>query len=211
MNGNFIKRTLVACGVLASLFLAPSAAGAAGGVLPENPTEQLKFQTVSWRYYALGKANSGAVVARGSKENTKRISRTILYTNTGDRRGLNVNIRKRIALRYELYDKGPKKGQVYRLYKPTLTTLEKTCRFYRIFRLTPHLSASLLNYGVLPSGEAVFTFEERMSFSLPRQFPMKRDSLTEFLRQLFHIEGKTQITTYRISPKGDCGTVSVSY
>lgn len=211
MNGNFIKKVLIAVSVWMSLVLVPSSAFATGGVLPENPTKQLKFQTASWRYYSVGKTNTGAIVSRGSKENTKRVSRTILYTNTGDRRGLNINIRKRISLRYELYDKGPNKGKVYRLFKPTLTTLEKTCRFYRIFRLTPHLSTSLLNYGVLPSGEAVFSFEERMSFTLPRQFPLRRDSLTEFLRQLFHIEGKTQITTYRISPRGDCGTVSVSY
>ena len=181
------------------------------GSIPEKTTRQLKNGVKSWKYLSSNTLGVGASITTGSRKDTKRVTRTILYKTSGNKRNVNLDIEKRLMVRYEVYAEGNQKGKLYRLYKPTMTTLEKTCRYLKVFRLTTSTKSTLLDYGIDEQGRGVVRFDERTTFTLPQQFPLRRDGLTQLLRQAFKIDMSEQVTTYLVEPNGSFGRVSVSY
>lgn len=197
--------------VVVFLLCVPTLAHAITRTIPDNPANSYKRGVESWRYFSAGNAGSGASVTRGSRKDTAKVTRTIMYELSGTSRGIQLNIRKRLRLVYEVYKSGAQKGKIYRFYKPSMVTIEKNCRYYRIFRLVTNTKSTLLDYGLTEEGEGIGAYEERTVFTLPRQFPMRRDALTELLRQAFNIDNGGKLYTYRVRAHGAFGAVSVTY
>lgn len=156
-----------------------------------------------WEYE--GKA---ATVTRGSRNTTRKVSRTIRYTLAGRQGGLKARIVKRIVLKYEIYVSGPLKGRIYRLYTPRCVLEEAEARYLYLVRLTVHTRSTLTQASVDRSGHARVGFHESNSFTIPRQSIIKRDSLSDLLRSLVSINLENYNRFYTITP-GGYGTVRV--
>lgn len=185
--------------------------GAWTGRIPERTTRQITHGVKSWRFAASNTPGVGASITSGSRKDTARVTRVIAYGLQGNERNVQLDIEKRIVLRYEVFVKGPKAGKLYRFYQPTAVTVSKTCRYLRVFRLTTSAKTTLLDYGVTKRGCALTHFAERTTFTLPQQFPMRRDGLTQLLRSAFKIDFGNHISSYLVEPNGSFGQVSVSY
>lgn len=163
----------------------------------------------SWRYIGGNQSGSGCTVSRGTRKDTIKVTRNIQHLVKGNKSNVNLNIKKQIVLKYEIFSSGTQKGKIYRVYKPSTRIILKECRYFRIFKLTTHTKCTLLEYGLGLAGGGFAQFEDSTSFTLPQQFPFKRDAFSEFLRRLFHIDMGTSQKEYKISPLGAYGTVSV--
>ena len=177
--------------------------------IPNAPGASATQGIESWRNVAGNQGTEGCSLSRGTRKDTVKVTRTIQYLIKGNSNNVRLNIEKRIVLKYEVYTQGPNRGKVYRMYKPTTRVIQKECRYLGIFKLTTRTRSTLVGYGLGLAGDAYGQLEETTAFTLPRQFPFKRDVFTEFLRGLFHIDLKTSQKEYRIVPSGSYGYVSV--
>ena len=179
------------------------------GSIPEKPGSSFVDGVESWKYIG-GSQGVGGQITAGSRKDTVKVNRTITYRVKGAKRNVNLNIEKRISLKYEVYSRGSRKGRVARVYKPTTTIIEKECRYLGVFRLTTSTKSLLMQYGATSNGHGVTMFEEHNSFKLPRQFPLKRDGLTELLRQAFSIDLGSSTKIFNIVPSGSYGKVVIT-
>lgn len=177
--------------------------------IPNVAGKSVKSGIESWRYVGGNQNGTGCFVSKGTRKDTVKITRTIQYLMRGNKNNVQLNIEKQVILKYEVFSSGPQKGRVYRMYKPTMHVVLKECKYLRVFRLTTHAKSALLEYGLGFKGDGVAQFEESTYFTLPQQFPFRRDAFTEFLRRLFRVDFKTSQKEYVIAPGSAYGSVSV--
>lgn len=200
--------TLLLAGVCISIIL-PVSAFAKPITLTEKKQVKVGDDVSKWYFTTARDSHVAAQISKGRRKDTAKVVRTLRNDIKGKARGITLDISKEIKLTYEVYTSGPKKGELYRINKPEIKHLKKSARYLGIIKLTSKPRVEVISYDISSDGSALIVLKEQTLFTLPRQFPMKRDTLTELLRKSFKIESKQVERRITIVPKGSYGTVQL--
>lgn len=201
-----IGALLVSAAVLA---IDPVSLAAKPVVLTEKPQAKVGNKISVWYYSSARDSKVAATISKGIKKDTTKVVRTIRNDIKGMSRGVSLDISKEIKLTYEIYTSGAKKGELYRINKPQIKHVSKKARYLGLIKLTVSPKIEVVSYSIDQKGRAVVLLTEQTKFTLPRQFPLRRDTLTELLRQSFNIESKAVERTIVVMPQGQYGTVQL--
>lgn len=164
----------------------------------------------SWEYKETNRSGVAAIISPGSRTDTVRVARTIVHTLNAKRATLHIKVISDIRLVYEVFAKGERKGQIYRMNRPSLIKRTAVGSLMLVARLAVKQAAEVQSPIKNESGTHSFQTRQRISFSLPRQIFLPRDDITELLRQLFRFEPFDLTHVYSIRPNSSYGSVSVS-
>jgi len=177
--------------------------------LPESGGKQVVLGIESWRYADSNSFGILSGVTRGTRSDTRKVVRSIEYAMKGYGRGIKLDIMKLIRIKYEVYSEGPRKGKLYRVYEPTVTSESKMAYYLGLFRMTVSQKSSVLEYGIRQNGIGVVVLRDAYTFKLPRQFPFGYNSLTDLLRQAFKIDSGCMERTFTIVPNKNYATIEI--
>lgn len=178
--------------------------------MPERVNATQRKDINYWTYQYSNKSGVAAQVSKGVRKDTEKVSRTLLNEIKGLRRGINLRLAKQVKINYEVYKSGPKKGQIYRVYKPTIKHTSKTASYLGVFRLSVSPNVRVTSNYVDSRGRGIVKISEQTTFKLPQQFPIRRDAFSQMLRQQFKIQSAQATRTFIITPNKNYGTLSIT-
>lgn len=202
----FVSAVLMSTVILLS---APSHVMAKPITLVEKTNVKVGNTVSKWYYSTARDQRVAATISKGVRKDTSKVVRTVRNEIKGVARGISLDIAKEITLTYEVYTSGPQLGKIYRINKPQIKHLSKNARYLSVFNLSVSPKVEVVAYHVNKNQSATVRLREQTTFTLPRQFPLKRDVFSELLRKSFNIQSKPIEHTFTILPQGQYGTVQL--
>lgn len=179
--------------------------------IPEKLNTSVRDDLCTWAHIRSNQSGVPAIISRGIRSDTEKVTRVIESRIKGFRRLLTLDLSHEVSFKYERYAKGAKKGSLYRVFKPEIKHTKKTARYLGVLRLSVSPKVSVSSYGINKAGQAYVILKEQTVFTLPRQFPLKQSSFIELLRKAFKIQSVPVYRSYILSPNKGYGSLSVHF
>lgn len=163
-----------------------------------------------WEYTTPFESGTSAVITKGSRKDTKKITRIFTHTVSNSGLGLNIKWVSTNTIKYEIYVSGPNAGKIHKVFKPTSKKKEIKATYLYLFNFTIKPKVVVSSPLILTNGTARYSVQQQATITMPRQFPLKRDFLSDLIRRLFKFNFYNFTHTYTIYPSTSGGYVTVT-
>lgn len=178
-------------------------------VIPEGVGSYLRAGGERWGYLYSGQRGLGGTVTKGTRSDTRKVTRTIEYGIGANERGLKFDAVAEHTVRYEVYVSGPSRGRIYRVYQPKVTFRRASGQMLMLWKLTVSLKSTIVSRADTASGGEVYRVKHQVTLKLPRQPLLPKSRWVELARQLAQASTGPYTRTVSIVPNGGWGTLVV--